>query len=197
MNVLNLPTLQASRRVTLSFSLTRDFPVGCLLCLVKEVIYLPRSKDQGKSSPPPQKPASFTSLTIPLKCRNVNIPWANYWAGHVRGDQVPTLSASFWTLRLFTVTDKGSRGGRTLAKNWIMLWRLVQGGGSGESKRCGGQISPSIIHLRPINRIGSPVLLWVDAGHSIQFHFHLFVITRLTVFTNIISKLSANHISHS
>lgn len=74
----NLLTLQASREVTLSFGLTRDFPVGCLLCLVKEVIYFPRSKDQGKSSPPPQKPASFTSLTIPLKHRNVNIPRASY-----------------------------------------------------------------------------------------------------------------------
>lgn len=50
-------------------------------------------------------------------------------------------------------------GGRTLAKNWIMLQRLVQGGGSGEPRWGGGQISPGIIHLCPTNRIRWPVLL--------------------------------------
>lgn len=52
---VNLP----SRQVTLSFGLTRDFPVGCLLCLVKEVIYFPDPRIKAKSSPPCLKPVEL------------------------------------------------------------------------------------------------------------------------------------------
>lgn len=91
-----------SRDVTLSCSLTRGFPARCLLCLVKEAIYptTPNPRIKETLNPPKEKkkkknpnPASVTSLTIPSEQRNVNIPEANYWVQHVRGDQVPTLSA--------------------------------------------------------------------------------------------------------
>lgn len=44
----------ASRDVTLSFSLTRDFPAGCLLCLVKEVIYFPNPRIKANLNNPPK-----------------------------------------------------------------------------------------------------------------------------------------------
>lgn len=75
----------ASRDVTLSFSLMRDFPAGCLLCLVKEIIYTPpQSKDQFEY---------------------VNITEAYYWVLHVRGDQVYICQhkmPSFWLALTFS-----------------------------------------------------------------------------------------------
>lgn len=133
--------------MTLSFGLTRDFPVGCLLCLVKEVIYSPLPRIKAESSPPCLKPVElgfFDDAPEVQKCEHsssqlLGSPCEGGSDAHFVGVKcVPSDWLSSVSIHSFKAPDSNwlchpltkFKEGRELAKNWIMLCTLFQGDGS-------------------------------------------------------------------
>lgn len=165
-----------SRQVTLSFGLTRDFPVGCLLCLVKEVIYFPDPRIKANLHHPPQSQRALLLWRYPWSTKMWTflepIIGFTVWEGircplcrHKMFSLWLALSASIHSFKPLihaaSVTHwQRLKKGRALAKNWITLWRLFQGDGSPETGWCVGWIPrgvklfclDSLDNTNPVNR---------------------------------------------